>query len=836
MMDKTLEERINKIIEATMRVARGDHSVQIELSGKNDEIDSLAMGLNMMIDDIKTSEQALKESEERYRALFRANADGVLIADSQIKKFVFANPVICQMLGYSEGELTKLDVGDIHPKDNLGYIISEFEAHARGEKPLIENIPCLRKDGEIIYVDIKSTTTLVDGRKVNVGFFRDITERKQAEEALRLFSHSVESSVDGMAMGDLNGKITYANKAFVRMFGYSKEELIGKDITFIWSKDQLPKLKEAIKATMESGWTGELIGKRKDGELFQVEISSSSVVDDKGNVIAIMANHRDITERKRMEHDLKERMKELQCLYGIAEIAERPGITLDELYQETVNLLPKSWQYPEITCATIAINGKKFKTENCRDTKWKQSSDIKAYGAKAGEVEVSYLEERPELDEGPFSKEERLLIDAVAERLGTITEHKHMERELQERNEQLDTQNEELQLQAEELMTQQQELIEKTAELEKATRLKSEFLANMSHELRTPLNVIIGFSQLMVDEVPGPVNKEQRQCLNDTLGSSQHLLNLINGVLDLSKIESGKIEPESKNVALTDIIKSLARNIMPILKPRKQSLDVEIEEGLPLVRTDKGKLRQVLLNLLDNSSKFTLHGGRLKIEAVREGDWCQVSVIDNGIGIKKEDQERIFEPFCRLDNPLTRERRGTGLGLALVKQIVERYGGRIWVESEYGKGSRFSFTLPLVTSDINPQGGNKAMKEKILIVEDNPQHTRLIEMTLGAENYILLKATDGEEALDIATRERPDLIIMDLNLPQMTGFEVTRKLRQNPAFSRIPIIAITAYAMRGDRERVIESGCDAYLSKPIDTRELARVVADMLLQRQKDNT
>jgi signal transduction histidine kinase len=288
-----------------------------------------------------------------------------------------------------------------------------------------------------------------------------------------------------------------------------------------------------------------------------------------------------------------------------------------------------------------------------------------------------------------------------------ITERKLAEKELQEKNEQLDAQNEELQSQAEELMAQRQELIEKTREVEKANRLKSEFLANMSHELRTPLNVINGFSELMLDGIPGETNDEQRQCLDDILNASKHLLNLINEVLDLSKIESGKVELELKNIVLTETIASVTRTMMSILTPRKQSLDVEVEKGLPPVHADEAKLEQVLLNLVDNSSKFTPDGGKLKIEAVREGEWCRVSVIDNGIGINKKEQERIFEPFRQLDNPLTKEKIGTGLGLTLVKQIVERYGGRIWVESEYGKGSRFTFTLPLVTRDIHPQGGNR---------------------------------------------------------------------------------------------------------------------------------
>jgi len=242
-------------------------------------------------------------------------------------------------------------------------------------------------------------------------------------------------------------------------------------------------------------------------------------------------------------------------------------------------------------------------------------------------------------------------------------------------------------------------LFEANEELRKATEAKSEFLAHMSHELRTPLNVIIGFSELMQDGVPGEINKEQRQCLDDILSSGKRLLDLINEVLDLSKIESGKTELRLTNIALPSVIESLRSTMMPMLAPRKQSLKVEVEEGLPPVHVDKAKVRQVLLNLLSNATRFTPDGGKLKIEAVREGDWCQVSVIDNGIGIKKEDQERMFEPFYQLDNPLTKEKGGTGLGLTLVKQIIERHGGRIWVESEYGKGSRFTFTLPLATAD-----------------------------------------------------------------------------------------------------------------------------------------
>ncbi len=241
-------------------------------------------------------------------------------------------------------------------------------------------------------------------------------------------------------------------------------------------------------------------------------------------------------------------------------------------------------------------------------------------------------------------------------------------------------------------------LYEANEELRRATQAKSEFLANMSHELRTPLNVVIGFSELMLDGVPGEINKEQRQCLDDIMSSGKHLLDLINDVLDLSKIESGKVELKLTNIALSDVVELLRSTMTPMTAQKKQSLIVDVEDGLPPLHADEAKVRQVFFNLLSNATKFTPDGGTLKVEAVRKGNWCQVSVIDNGIGIKQEERERIFEAFYRVDTPLTKERGGTGLGLAVVRQIIEKHGGQIWVETEYGKGSRFMFTLPLATA------------------------------------------------------------------------------------------------------------------------------------------
>ncbi|MFH0914185.1 MAG: hybrid sensor histidine kinase/response regulator [Chloroflexota bacterium] len=236
-------------------------------------------------------------------------------------------------------------------------------------------------------------------------------------------------------------------------------------------------------------------------------------------------------------------------------------------------------------------------------------------------------------------------------------------------------------------------------ELQKASRAKTDFLATMSHELRTPLNVIIGFSELLADQIPGTINERQQKCLDDILASGKHLLDLINEILDLSKIESGKMELKLEELSLAEVITPLANSMAPILARRNQTLKLDLGE-LPSVYADEAKVKQVLLNLLSNATKFTRDGGRIGIEASANTGCCRVSVVDGGIGIKREDLGRLFEPFCQLENPLTGEKGGAGLGLAVVQQIVERHGGVIWVESEYGKGSRFTFTLPLAQTKI----------------------------------------------------------------------------------------------------------------------------------------
>ncbi len=482
----------------------------------------------------------------------------------------------------------------------------------------------------------------------------------------------IEHAADSIAILQ-DGVLKLVNSALVCISGYDKEELLGTPFIKLLTPDcqqfVMQRYQDRL-AGKEVPSIYEIKAITKTGEVRDIEINAALTEYEGRPADEVII--RDITARKRAEEKLQQSEEKLRQMFE----SVSDGLAVTDLNGVIV----------DVNDRLLEMHGFGSRDE--------------VLGKHASKLTAPFDRERTmvniqkTLDEGfPMSIESTLLRadgsgfpaelsmsvlkDASGNPIGSIT----IGRDITERK------------------RAEQELIEKTNEVEKANRLKSEFLASMSHELRTPLNVIIGFSELMMDEVPGEINEEQRQCLNDILNSSNHLLNLINEVLDLSKIESGKVKLKLENVALTEIIECLTKTMVPILTIRKQSLDVELEERLPPVHANKAKLKQVLLNLLSNAAKFTPDGGKLKIEAVREGDWCRVSVVDNGIGIKKEDQERIFEPFSQLDITPAKDKGGAGLGLTIVKKIIEKHGGRIWVESKYGKGSRFTFTLPIVQQD-----------------------------------------------------------------------------------------------------------------------------------------
>ena len=355
-------------------------------------------------------------------------------------------------------------------------------------------------------------------------------------------------------------------------------------------------------------------------------------------------------------------------------------------------------------------------------------------------------------------------------------------------------------------------------QLEETSRHKSEFLASMSHELRTPLNAIIGFSEVLREEMFGPVNEKQAEYLDDIISSGNHLLSLINDVLDLSKVEAGQVELEVGPFSLRE---ALERGVVMVREQAtEEGVQVELSAGpeVDVVEGDERRIKQVIFNLLSNAVKFTPTGGEVDVSAIRVNGEVRVSVADTGPGIASGDHERIFEEFQQTDAGLERL-EGTGLGLALSKRLVELHGGRIWLESELGKGSTFVFTLPA-------RVGIAMTGERILVVEDNEKNMKLFRDVLSATGYRTLEATTGGEAVELATEHAPDLVLMDIQMPGVDGVEALRRLRADERTAAIPVLAVTAQAMQGDREHFLAEGFDGYLSKPVNVRELIGTVRE----------
>jgi signal transduction histidine kinase len=360
--------------------------------------------------------------------------------------------------------------------------------------------------------------------------------------------------------------------------------------------------------------------------------------------------------------------------------------------------------------------------------------------------------------------------------------------------------------------------------LAEASRTKSAFLAGVSHELRTPLNAIIGFSELLDEQNFGTLSDEQRAFVKDIRDSGVHLLTLINDILDLSKIESGRMDLNLEEVDLHIVLEEALVMVQPQAVKKGLDLTLEIGHDVAAGRLDPGKVRQIIVNLLGNAIKFTGAGGQVGIRASREDQDLVVEVYDTGVGISPEEQDKIFREFYQVDSSLGRKAQGTGLGLALVRRLVHLHGGSIDVESEVGVGSSFTLKLPGCAIDRpaegevkQPYGMATAVDETctILVVEDNAVNRRLAINVLKSRGHRIEVAETGEEALKFLTEELPDLILMDVQLPGMDGLEVTRRVKADPATRQIPVIALSAHARDADVEKAKEAGCDGFIPKPI---------------------
>ena len=395
-------------------------------------------------------------------------------------------------------------------------------------------------------------------------------------------------------------------------------------------------------------------------------------------------------------------------------------------------------------------------------------------------------------------------------------------------------------------------------ELARATRLKDEFLANMSHELRTPLNAILGMTEGLQEQVFGKISDRQLKALETIDSSATHLLELINDILDVSKIVSGQIKLDYTPTSINHLCQSSLAFIKQQAMQKRIQILTKFPLNLPDLLVDERRIRQVLINLLNNAVKFTPEGGTITLEVsrlqlisasldqtneeVRES--VRIAVIDTGIGIAAENIQKLFKPFVQIDSALNRQYAGTGLGLALVKQMVELHNGKVGITSELGVGSCFFIELPCVPSNTQPSKiitSHQTIETSsldtpsvskstplILIAEDNEANIMTISSYLIAKGYRIVLAKNGEEAVSIALSAIPDLILMDVQMPVMDGLKAMQQIRQIPSLVNIPIIALTALAMTGDRDRCLDAGANEYLTKPVKLKQLAATIHQLL--------
>ena len=652
----------------------------VPIKGSSGAVSGLVLTLVNVTERKRAEEELRAEKGFTDRAL-NAQTDTFFVFEPSSRRAVRWNKAFIEVSGYSDEEIRSMKAPDSYYNEE-----DLKKAAAAAEKVLREGIATVElslitKDGRSIPTEY-TASAIRDSEgnpKYIIAVGRDIAERRRAEEALReseeKFRGLAEQSPN-MIFINKKGRVVYANRRCEEIMGCKREEFYSPDFDFF---DLIaPDSKDLVKENFSKHARNEEVRPyeytlcTKEGKRIEAILNSELITY--GGEAAILGIVTDITERKRAEeelrkrtYDLNERVKELNCLYNISKLIETPGMSLEQIFQGTVDLIPPAWQYPKITCARLVLADRIFASSNFRQTAWNQASDITAHGDRVGSLEVCYLEERPERDEGPFLAEERSLLRAIVERLGRVIERKRAEEEIRKLNRSL-------KMQAADLAASNKEL--------------EAFSYSVSHDLRAPLRSIDGFGRALLEDYADKLDDSGKDYLRRVRSATQRMGQLIDDLLNLSLTLRREMRREE-----TDLSK-LARTIAAELQKTKPDRQVEfVIRDEVLAHCDARLLRELLENLLGNAWKFTGKNPYARIEfgMVPQGDQKVYFVRDNGTGFDMNYVDKLFVPFQRLHSDS--EFSGSGIGLALVNRIINRHGGRIWAEGEVDKGATFYFTL-----------------------------------------------------------------------------------------------------------------------------------------------
>jgi len=667
---------------------------------------SIALDKAKLYQQTKAKQEDYRQSEEKYKSLFEKANDAIILADARTGYIVDANIEAEHLLGRPPREIIGLHQSQLHPADKSEYYKTLFQRTAEGTPSAAIEAQVIRKGGATVPVFMSSSVVPLHGRKLIQVIFKDISTYRRTERDIRVKDNAIASSINGIALVDLSGKLSYVNRSFLQLWGFENEkEVLGRPALSFWEKSE--SAIEAVKALNDSGsWIGELRAVKKDGSSLDVQLSVNTVKDETGKPICIMASFVDVTERKLNEQQIMEQSRQLSAISQLAETISS-DIDISEVFESFAQQLRELLNFDRLSISLIEGNKVRYfavssTVETELDTETALPLDYSATGWVARNKKT--LIQRDLAKESLFPLDRIRVKDGLKSSIHIPLFHKgNVFGSLNLSSTKPGAYEEKEREILEQLAAQIAGAIQNVNlySQERASRIELErqkdewvhFTGAIAHELKTPLTSIIAGAELLSEELQGKVPETLQKLAQNIVRSAHSLDTNLDELLDITKMRT-MVEVEFAQLNIKGLIEQVTEYLKPIAERKEQSLVVDLPSFLPSVNGDARRLEQVLRNLVMNAVKFTPSGGSISLRAKKEEGRLVVEVQDSGIGIAEEKQTELFKPYYQgeADRELF---PGMGLGLALSKQIVEVHGGEIWVKSQPGKGSTFAFSLPL---------------------------------------------------------------------------------------------------------------------------------------------